>query len=159
MDDNLRWHLEQGASTVKELARLTDKSTSTIYKALQASYEVKSKQSATGKAFWIEPSAPGAVEGGQETHTEEEEVQPPTNSDDSTQQPEKSASRGRKASAAGKRLFATVDANPRRANSHGHRSLQIIIDNPGITAEDFVAKGGRNVDLRWDLKQGNVRAE
>lgn len=159
MDENLRWHLEQGASTVKELARLTGKSTSAIYKVLQASDKVKSKQSATGKAFWIEPNAPGMVEGGQETHMNEETVQTPTNAEDHTQVGLKSASRGRKATAAGKRLFATVDANPRRANSHGHRSLQMILDNPGITAEDFVAKGGRNVDLRWDISKGNVRAD
>lgn len=170
MDDNLRWHLQQGATTVKNLARLTGKSTSTIYKALQASDEVKSKQSTTGKAFWIEPNAPGTAEDGQETHMDENPVQTLSDEADGVQAQPGGARRGRKATASGKRLFpallgedgaagAGTYLNPLRKNSHGYRSLQIIIDSPGITAEEFVAKGGRNVDLRWDIKAGNVRAE
>lgn len=159
MDDNLRWQLQQGATTIKELARLTGKSTSAIYKALQASDKVKSEQKATGKVFWIEPNAPETAEDGQETHMEENQVQTPNDDADGAQAQPDRARRGRKPVAAGKKLFATTDGNPRRAGSHGAKSLQIIIDNPGITAEEFVARGGRNVDLRWDIKQGNVRAK
>jgi hypothetical protein len=47
--------------------------------------------------------------------------------------------------------------NPRREGSHGHRSLQIIIDSPGITVEEYIAKGGRPRDLRWDIAKGFVK--
>jgi hypothetical protein len=64
--------------------------------------------------------------------------------------------RGRKSSFAGKTLNANVVGNERRAGSHGFRSLQIVIDNPGISVEDFIAKGGRSNDLKWDVDKGNV---
>ena len=69
--------------------------------------------------------------------------------------------RGRNAKHKGQRLFATTPDgnNPRRKTSAGFKSLQLIIDRPGITTEEFVAAGGRLADLRWDLKHGNVRAE
>jgi hypothetical protein len=43
--------------------------------------------------------------------------------------------------------------------SHGFKSFQIILDNPAITVEDFIAKGGRSVDLNWDMKMGRVTAD
>ena len=46
--------------------------------------------------------------------------------------------------------------NPRRYGSHGHRSLQVIIDQPGISYADFLKAGGRQVDLAWDVKHGNA---
>jgi hypothetical protein len=53
------------------------------------------------------------------------------------------------------RLVPVGTGNPRRAGSHGHRSLQIIIDNPGLTVDDYREKGGRLNDLRWDIEHGN----
>jgi hypothetical protein len=57
---------------------------------------------------------------------------------------------------AGKPLFAKVASNPRRPDSHGHKSMAIILRKPGITYEDFLAKGGRNGDLRYDTVHGHV---
>jgi hypothetical protein len=59
-------------------------------------------------------------------------------------------------SIASKPLFPTVATNPRRKDSCGFHSMKIILRNPGITYEDFVAKGGRPVDVRWDIAHGNV---
>ena len=75
--------------------------------------------------------------------------------------PETKRGRGRLPTGHGKRLFpaARLEGNPRRVGSHGHKSLQIIIDHPGISLEDFLVKGGRTVDLRWDIRQVNVRME
>ena len=59
----------------------------------------------------------------------------------------------------GKQLFSTCNENPRRAGKKGHASHQIIMDNPGITYEDFREAGGRNNDVRWDIDRGWVRVE
>jgi hypothetical protein len=62
----------------------------------------------------------------------------------------------------GKKLFPSRSAkqvNPRRPESHGFRSLEIIRANPGITYEDFIRAGGRRVDLAWDLRHGNAEAK
>jgi len=85
-----------------------------------------------------------------ETTTREEENDMSTN--------ENAGRRGRKATAAGRKLSAVGTENPRRAGSHGHRSHQIILDNPGITTEDFLAQGGRINDLNWDIAKGHVKA-
>ena len=66
--------------------------------------------------------------------------------------------RGRKSDLLGKTLNHVKESNDRREGSHGHKSLQIIIDNPGITTEAFVEAGGRLVDLKWDMDKGNVTA-
>jgi membrane protein involved in colicin uptake len=68
---------------------------------------------------------------------------------------------GRASSLAGKILKATKTENARRPGSHGHRSLQIIIDagKKGITFEDYIAKGGRNIDAKWDIDHGAATAE
>jgi hypothetical protein len=61
----------------------------------------------------------------------------------------------------GKKLFPSRSAkqtNPRRPESYGFRSLEVIRANPGITYEDFLRAGGRRVDLAWDLRHGNAEA-
>jgi hypothetical protein len=63
---------------------------------------------------------------------------------------------GRSASHKGKRIFSNVMENPRRNGTHGYKSMQIIIDNPGILFEKFIEEGGRSKDLSWDLKHDNV---
>ncbi len=68
------------------------------------------------------------------------------------------AGRGRTSALAGKALYSTKDENPRRAGSHGHRSFQIILDQPGISYEDYVEKGGRLSDAKWDIEKGNLEA-
>lgn len=77
---------------------------------------------------------------------------------DNTENTEQKSGRGRKSELVGKTLTCTKEANVRREGSHGHKSLQIIIDNPGITTEAFVEAGGRLVDLKWDIAHGNVAA-
>jgi hypothetical protein len=75
--------------------------------------------------------------------------------------------RGRAPSLAGRKLFPSAKladedgniVNPRREGTHGHKSMAVIIDNPGITVEDFVSKGGRLVDLRWDIDRDRVDAK
>lgn len=48
--------------------------------------------------------------------------------------------------------------NPRRPGSFGHRSLGIICEDPGITYEEFQARGGRLRDLDWDIRFENATA-
>lgn len=163
MDNQLKWFLQESPTSVKELARLTGKTTSTIYKALKDP-SVQSQDGENGKLFFIAPDAnePEAVLKPQETPEMVESTLPapePAVVANGTV----STKRGRKATAAGQRLTATTvmdqpdqRSNPRRKDSHGHLSLQIIIDRPGIKTEEFVALGGRLNDLRWDIKAGNV---
>lgn len=49
--------------------------------------------------------------------------------------------------------------NPRKAGSHGWKSMEIIRKKPGISYEDFINAGGRNNDLGWDVDKGNVVAK
>jgi hypothetical protein len=70
------------------------------------------------------------------------------------------AGRGRASAHAGKKLYPVAakckEGNPRRAGTPGNKSMQIIIDNPGILFEDFIKKGGRSPDLNWDVAKGNA---
>lgn len=162
MNDQLKFFLQQGPTSVKELARLTGNSTSAIYKALKEE-GVISTDSDKGKLFSMKPAAeaPTAapVDGAEDT--------PPASVTETPREPVNYdpadapdlARRGRKPTAAGKKLTANINSNERRANSHGYRSLQIILDNPGISTEDFLSKGGRLNDLRWDIARNRVRAE
>lgn len=53
---------------------------------------------------------------------------------------------------AGKTLVALVEENPRRQGTKGHASFAILLGNPkGVPYEQYIEKGGRNNDLRWDL--------
>lgn len=69
--------------------------------------------------------------------------------------------RGRKSEFSGKKLFPTVVANenPRRAGTISAATIQLIIDQPGITYEALEAAGGRSIDVRWDLAHGWIRME
>jgi hypothetical protein len=166
MDKELRYFLEQGPTTVKELARLTGKSTSTIYKNLKDVEDLVEGDGPNGKVFSLVAMAP--VDG---PLASAEASTPETPTDQAAVAPAPSSGvRGRKATAAGQKLFPAdfhnaritpeyIGTNPRRKGSHGYRSLQIIIDNPGIITEDYLSKGGRLNDLRWDIAHGNVKAE
>lgn len=47
----------------------------------------------------------------------------------------------------------TAKSNWRRPGSHGHATIQAIIDAGGVmTGADLKAAGGRPVDVAWDLK-------
>lgn len=65
--------------------------------------------------------------------------------------------RGRKSIFKGKKLTTDLIVNPRRRESHGFNSLDIVIKNKGLTYEDFITKGGRRQDLAWDLEKGRIR--
>lgn len=68
------------------------------------------------------------------------------------------AARQRASTFTGKALRPLVDSNPRRPGTAGHASFQIILDRPGISAEEFRAHGGRLNDLHWDVRKGHVEA-
>ena len=63
---------------------------------------------------------------------------------------------------AGANLLATFadddgfKRNPRRKGTRGWHSFEIILKNPGIVYEQYIAKGGRRQDLDWDWAKGNV---
>lgn len=170
MDKELRYLLEQGPTSVKELARLTGRSTSGLYKTLGSNPEVQSQKAGSGEAtlFFIKPKEDElpdepniAVEppaSPQEATPEDPSTLPDRNTITDAPAAAKSA-RGRKPTAMGKRLTPLISKNPRRQDSSGFRSLQIIITNPGISTEQFVAQGGKLNDLRWDIAKGNVRAD
>ena len=42
-------------------------------------------------------------------------------------------------------------SNPRRYNSWGYKSFQIILNEGKLSVKDFLYRGGRVKDLRWDL--------
>lgn len=166
MDAEFRYLLEQGPTTATELVRLSGKSKSTVYKLLGHPDVVKSADTPTRYSVQRQ-EAP--VDGPGASAEAEGALSP---NEQPAVAPAPSTGRGRPIANGGKLLFPHEDLmrngeegmppyyeNPRRQNSHGHRSLQIIIDNPGITTEEFLAKGGRSNDLRWDLAHGNVRAE
>lgn len=196
MNPELHHFLTQGPRTVKDLARLTELSTSTIYKAINSATDIQSKDSPSGKVFWMAPTADDVVtpetvskpildvgealagevvvEPVDSTQIAPEGVIADTDEyvdfrlQTEVEETPKAERRGRKATGAGKKLWPgpslkTEDVgadfdwiNPRRKESHGYRSLQIVIDKPGITTEDFVAQGGRLNDLRWDLARGRI---
>lgn len=163
MHTELEYFLTEGPRTVKDLARLTQLSTSTIYKQLKDE-RVKSQDAASGKVFWIGDAGEQAAP---------ESTVAPAEAPDNAPAPPTAVlkgkeTRGRKPTAAGKKIYPALISNddgagtylnPRRVTSHGYRSLQIVIDNPGITQEEYLTKGGRLNDLRWDIARGNVRVE
>lgn len=57
---------------------------------------------------------------------------------------------------AGKKLFPLVDGNDRRTDSHGQRSMNIILNHQGLTYEEFLASGGRRQDLAHDIDRKRV---
>lgn len=96
-----------------------------------------------------------------QTVEQKKEVQMTVATETNTAKAPKVASgrKGRNSAFEGKAIHLAegVKANPRRENTHGHRSMEIIIGNPGITYEQFIAAGGRRVDLAWDIAHGNVK--
>lgn len=64
---------------------------------------------------------------------------------------------GPHSSLAGKRLYKKVEANPRRAGTHGFTSFALIKD--GMTYEEYRLAGGRSNDLAWDIAHGFVEVK
>ena len=67
---------------------------------------------------------------------------------------------GRASSFTGKKYQANPDLkeNPRREGTHGYNSMAILMRAKGpITFETYVERGGRAVDLRWDLDRGHAQ--
>ena len=52
-----------------------------------------------------------------------------------------------------------ISHNDRRKGSFGWHSMQIVINNPGISYEKFISKGGRTRDLDWDIKRNAIETE
>jgi hypothetical protein len=74
-----------------------------------------------------------------------------------------STPRLRKPGAHPSRRFATdnmvisllVDTNPRKPDTHGHRSFQILLEQEQpITVARYLELGGRRNDLNWDIDHG-----
>lgn len=65
----------------------------------------------------------------------------------------KGGTAGRFARVGGK-FFKLVKENPRREGTHGHKSFNLLKD--GMTYDEYIAAGGRNNDLRWDIDHGWV---
>lgn len=53
-------------------------------------------------------------------------------------------------------IHPKVTENPRRAGSHGFNSMKIVLKNPGLTYEEYIERGGRPQDLRWDIEKGHL---
>lgn len=68
--------------------------------------------------------------------------------------------RGRPPKFLGKRIFSLLDENPRREGIPGYQSFDLILraGKRGITYDDYIAKGGRPLDLIWDVKHGHAEA-
>lgn len=66
---------------------------------------------------------------------------------------------GRTSALSGKTLHAVKDENHRREGTGGHKTMSIILKHPGISVEDCIAKGGRMVDIRWDLDRKHLTAK
>ena len=67
--------------------------------------------------------------------------------------------RGRNSMFDGRKFKAKdgLTTNPRRAGTNGFTSFEILLANPeGLQYEDYLAAGGRRVDLAWDLAHDNV---
>ena len=62
--------------------------------------------------------------------------------------------RGRKNANAGKKIYLKVEGNPRRVGTIGYKSFSLLRN--GMTLEEYLAAGGRNVDLRWELSKKTV---
>lgn len=62
---------------------------------------------------------------------------------------------GRTSMYSGKRIIKLRKDNPRREDTHGYNSWNLL--KKGMTYEQYIAAGGRRVDLAWDIEKGNVK--
>lgn len=69
------------------------------------------------------------------------------------------ASSGERTSYKGTRLYPLVEENPRREGTLAAKMMQFIMDEPGISYEDYCAKGGLAKDLKYDIDRNRVRVE
>ena len=71
---------------------------------------------------------------------------------------ETSGKKGRSSAFEGRTIRAKVKENPRREGTHGHKSMAIILaaGDKGLSYDDFIAAGGRRVDLAWDFAHDAV---
>ena len=56
---------------------------------------------------------------------------------------------GRQLKFSGKKIYKKIPYNPRRKDTFGYRSWELIED--GMTYEEYIDAGGRYKDLKWDL--------
>lgn len=66
---------------------------------------------------------------------------------------------GRRSAFVGMLLTSTQESNPRKKETAGHKSHAIIMRTPGISYEEFRKRGGRSVDLAWDIERGYVKTK
>lgn len=111
----------------------------------------------------LKEQAPPAQEVGQETEIKDrpKRGRPPKEKAPKEPKPEGERKRSERFGQTAT-LYPQGDAlpsNPRRADSHGWRSLEIIRTKPGISVNEFLKAGGRLNDLRWDIEYGRVRVD
>lgn len=68
---------------------------------------------------------------------------------------------GKKSKFEGGIIKSNMNANPRREGTWGYKSFELIMaaGDEGISYEEFLAKGGRNIDLTWDWNHGFVSVD
>lgn len=67
--------------------------------------------------------------------------------------------RGPTSKLSGKKLTCLKPVDLRTPKNKGKVSFNIILENPGITFEEFLAKGGRKEDALFDLKRNFIKAD
>lgn len=101
-----------------------------------------------------QPDAPEAA--GEQTEQGEGNSQPDSEGQPVAVPVADKGKRGRKPGTgqfAGKTVFAKKQVNPRRAGTKGWHSYNIFLGkSEGVPYADYIAAGGRAVDLDWDIK-------
>lgn len=57
------------------------------------------------------------------------------------------------------KIYPMTDVNPRKEKTIAYHAFQIILDNPGITYEDYISKGGHYNDLAYDHARNRCSIE
>lgn len=134
--DLVKWYNENSGS--RAIAKFKDRATA-------------EKRCAELKQAINELNNPGGTKGnGKKTKAEPKEKAAKT----PKAKKEPAGDRGRKFAGSDKRIYRKSKENPRREGTHGWTSWNVIKD--GMTYEEFIAAGGRNVDLRHDIIQGRI---
>ncbi|NDB64658.1 MAG: hypothetical protein EB165_02690 [Euryarchaeota archaeon] len=57
----------------------------------------------------------------------------------------------------GRKIYPKVKENPRRKPTGvGFRAMELVLSKPGVTYDEYINAGFRNIDLRYDLERGHI---
>lgn len=161
--------------TGKDIKKFSDKESAVkrVWDAAVAAHETYNEQSdgaINEQATYDKPAEEKQQEMFSEekpTPDEDKAQDEPQQSDEGNSQPEgesqpvavpvaEKGKRGRKPGTgqfAGKTIFAKKQVNPRRAGTKGWHSYELFREKAdGMPYADYIAAGGRAVDLDWDIK-------